>query len=65
MQFLSCVYEVIKEMESEWPEELKDVKLKKFTVDYDPCLKCMAMDYDDPVAVRYVKILKEILLKCR
>ena len=52
-------------MESEWPEELKDVKLKKFTVDYDPCLKCMAMDYDDPVAVRYVKILKEILLKCR
>ena len=51
-QFLSCVYEVINDMESEWPDELKDVKLEQFTVDYDPCLKCMTLDYDDPIAVR-------------
>ena len=42
----------MKEMESAWPEELSDVKLEKFTVDCDPCLKCMTMDYDDPIAVR-------------
>ena len=47
------MYEIIKEMESACSEELKDVKLEKFTVDYDTCLKCMTMDYDDPVAVRY------------
>ena len=39
-------------MESEWPVELKDVKLESFTVECVPCLKCMIMDYDDPVAVR-------------
>ena len=39
-------------MESEWPEALKDVKLKQFTVEHDPCIKCMTMEYDDPLAVR-------------
>ena len=52
LQFLSCTYEIIKEMESEWPEALKDVKLEQFTVEHDPCIKCMTMEYDDPLAVR-------------
>ena len=51
-KFQECVHKVLKEMESEWPEDLKNIKLEKFQVDYDPCLKCMIMDYDDPVAVR-------------
>jgi len=39
-------------MSTDWPTELKDVKLSQFTVEYDPCLECMTMEYDDPVAVR-------------
>ena len=42
-------------MESEWPEALKDVKLKQFTVEHDPCIKCMTMEYDDPLAVRWLE----------
>ena len=42
-------------MEKKWPSELLEVKLKNFTVEYDPCVDCMTMDYDDPVAVRLVK----------
>ena len=55
VQFLSCTYEIIKEMESEWPEALKEVKLEEFTVEHDPCMKCMTMDYDDPLAVRWLE----------
>ena len=42
-------------MESEWPEALKDVKLEQFTVEHDPCIKCMTMEYDDPQAVRWLE----------
>ena len=42
-------------MESEWPEALKEVKLEKFTVEHDPCIKCMTMEYDDPLAVRWIE----------
>ena len=42
-------------MESEWPEALKDVKLEKFTVEHDPCMECMTMEYDDPLAVRWIE----------
>ena len=54
-QFLSCTFEILKEMESEWPEALKEVKLEKFTVEHDPCIKCMTMEYDDPLAVRWLE----------
>ena len=48
-QYLTSIYTVCATMAARWPEELSQVKLETFTVDYQPCLQCINTDYQDAV----------------
>lgn len=48
-QYLTSMYHVCATMAARWPEELSQVKLETFTVDYQPCLQCINTDYQDAV----------------
>ena len=49
VQYLTSMYHVCATMAACWPEELSQVKLETFTVDYQPCLQCINTDYQDAV----------------
>ena len=49
VQYLTSIYHVCATMAARWPEELSQVKLETFTVDYQPCLQCINTDYQDAV----------------
>ena len=49
VQYLTSMYRVCATMAARWPEELSQVKLETFTVDYQPCLQCINTDYQDAV----------------